>query len=159
VLSNRGAAALLVWVYAADYMISTEKYLIWFLRLTAALLMSALGAVIMPYTWMNAIHGWLSLGTLADQPICTYLTRSISALYAVLGACYWFISGDVRRYLPLLRFSVPLLFVFNGALFAIDVAAPMPIAWTVSEGVFLLCWTLALWWLVRDAEKNDGPQH
>jgi hypothetical protein len=106
---------------------------------------------VMPYAWMNAVHEWLGLGTLADQPMVAYLTRSISALYACLGVCYWYLSRDVMRYLPLLRFSVPLTLVFAVTLIAIDIANEMPMWWTSIEGPFLLGWTLVLWWLVRRA--------
>ena len=43
------------------------------------------------------------------MPLVEYLTRSVSALYVSMGASYWFMSYDVRRYLPLLRFTVPVM--------------------------------------------------
>ena len=130
-------------------MTSPERMLIWFLRLTAVLLLSAAAAVVMPYAWKNAAHQWLGLGPLADQPTVAYLTRSLPALYACLGAGYWYVSRDVKRYLPLLRFSVPVTLVFGVTLVVIDVANEMPMWWTLIEGPFLLGWTFLLWWLVR----------
>ena len=126
-----------------------EQSLIWFLRITAMMLLTAAGAVVMPHAWMAAIHAWLGLGALPELPLVGYLTRSVSALYASLGAVSWFLSRDVRSYLPLLGFVVQLNFVFGAALVAIDVAVGMPIWWMASEGAFLLGWTLVLWRLVQ----------
>jgi hypothetical protein len=131
-------------------MTPAERRLIWFLRLTALLLIAAAGAVLLPSTWMNAIHEWLGLGALPDMPMVGYMTRSVSALYACLGAGCWYVSRNVRRYLPLLRFSLPVSFAFALTLIAIDVHEEMPLAWTLGEGAFLLGWTLALWRLVRN---------
>ena len=128
---------------------SPERALIWFLRLTALTLLSALFAVVMPYEWMNDIHRWLGLSDLPDLPMVGYLTRSLSALYALLGVICWFVASDVRRYLPLLRLTVPLTFFFGAALCAIDVLVEMPHLWTLTETFFALVWTSVLWWLVR----------
>ncbi len=130
-------------------MTPAENMLAWFLRLTAVMLLCAAFAVIMPTAWMSAFNDRIGLAPLPEGPLVEYLTRSLSALYAGLGASYWFLSRDVRRYLPLLRFSVPVTLIFGGTLIAIDIVADMPIAWTACEGPFLLAWTLLFWWLMR----------
>src|ERR1700722_13410032 len=109
---------------------SPEKSLVWFLRFTALCLLAAAGAVVMPYSWMDAIHEWLGLGTLPDSPLVGYLTRSLSALYAILGALSWHVTSDLRRYLPMLRFSVMLSFGFSVTLIGIDWMVAMPTWWT-----------------------------
>ncbi len=43
-------------------------------------MLTALGAVVMPFDWMNVIHRQAGLGELPDVPIVGYLTRSISGL-------------------------------------------------------------------------------
>lgn len=136
-------------------MTSAEKHLFWFLRLTAVLLISAAGAVVMPYTWMNATHEWLGLGMLPAMPLVGYLTRSLSALYACLGLCYWFVAADLRRYLPLVRFSLPITWIFAITLIGVDVAVALPMWWTAIEGPFLLAWTLTLWWLLRRLPSDE----
>jgi hypothetical protein len=128
---------------------SPERALIWFLRLTAVTLLAALLAVVMPYALMNEIHRWLGLSDLPDMPIVGYLTRSLSALYAFLGVICWFVSYDVRRYLPLLQLTVPGALFLGAALCAIDVLVEMPAAWMLVETVFVLLWASVLWWLVR----------
>jgi hypothetical protein len=104
----------------------------------------------MPTAWMRAIGAWLGL-EVPDAPLVEYLTRSVSLLYVMLGACCWFLSCDVRRYLPLLRFMIPLTAFFDVTLIALDVLIPMPLGWTVGEAVSIVGWTLMLWWLVRRA--------
>jgi hypothetical protein len=125
-----------------------ERHLVWFLRGSAVMLMAAASAVVMPTAWMRPIGAWLGLDV-PDAPLVEYLARSVSALYTMLGPYCWFVSHDVRRYLPLLRFMIPLTALFDVTLIVLDVLIPMPIAWTVGEGVAIVGWTLALWWLVR----------
>src|SRR5688572_1278882 len=127
--------------------------LVRFMRLTAVLLLAAAIAVVLPYGWLDAAHQGLGLGVLPEQPTVLYLARSLSVLYACLGACYWYASRDVRRYLPLLRFSMPVTLVFTATLIGIDLVSEMPVWWTVAEGAFLAVWTLTftiLLWRVGD---------
>ena len=65
----------------------------------------------------------------------------------------------VRRYLPLLRFSVPVTIAFTVAVIALDVCIPMPWTWTVGEAASLSAWTVALWWLVRRVDdSSEAPR-
>jgi hypothetical protein len=135
-------------------MISAEQALVWFLRLTAVLLFAAVGAVFMPYAWMNAIHEGLELGDLPDQPLVGYLARSLSALYAGVGAACWHMASDVRRYLPALRFAVPVTLAFDVTLIGVDIAVELPGWWTWIEGAVILSWTGIMWGLVRRLEMD-----
>ena len=113
----------------------------------------------MPYAWMNTLQyaaGWgLGIARHADGRLPGPLDNP-ARIYALIGAWCWFVSGDVRRHLPLLRFSVSATLVFDVALIAIDVGAEMPTLWTAIEGPFVLSWTLLLWWLVRRVESNTA---
>ena len=124
-----------------------EKILIWLLRLSGAVMLTALGAVVMPYDWMNVIHQRMGLGELPNVPIVGYLTRSISALYALHGALFVFIASDVRRYLPVLRFLVLAGIVFGGVLIGVDCAVGMPLSWTVEEGASTIVFSIAILWM------------
>jgi len=126
-----------------------ERALIGFLRLTALTLLSAAFAVVMPHEWMNDVHQWLGLNELPDLPMIGYLTRSLSALYAFLGAACWFLSLDVQRYAVLLRFIVSISFFFGATLCAVDVLVEMPALWMLIETLFVFGWAATLWWLVR----------
>lgn len=135
-------------------MTPAERRLIWFLRITAAMLLCAAPAVVLPSAWMRAIAAWLGLD-MPEAPLVEYLTRSVSALYALLGASCWFMAYDVKRYLPLLRFAVPLTLAFDVTVIAIDLWIPMPTAWIVGEATSVLAWTIALWRLTRRVDLDQ----
>jgi hypothetical protein len=140
------------------------RLLTWFLRASAILFLSAALAVVMPTAWMASVYEAMDLGTFPDVPLMQYMTRSLSAFYAILGVNYLYMSLDVPRYLPLLRFSVPVTMAFTAVIIALDLWIPMPISWTLGEAVSLLGWTLALWWLLRrvpsepEALAKDGAE-
>ncbi len=110
-------------------------------------MLTALGAVVMPYSWMNAIHQHTGLGELPHVPIVGYLTRSVSAFYALHGALLVFVAGDVRRYLAVVRFFAVAGAVFGALLLGIDCAVGMPLPWTVAEGPFVVVLSAAILWL------------
>ena len=110
-------------------------------------MLTALGAVVMPYEWMNAIHRQAGLGELPHVPIVGYLTRSISAFYALHGALLVFLAGDVRRFLPVVRFLAGAGAVFGVLLLAIDCAVGMPLPWTVAEGPWVVALSAVILWL------------
>jgi hypothetical protein len=128
-------------------MTRNEKILIWLLRISGAVMLMALGAVVMPYAWMNVIHHRIGLGDLPNTPIVGYLTRSVSALYALYGALFVFIASDVRRYLPVLRFLALAGIVFGGVLLGVDCAVGMPLLWTVEEGLSTVAFSVVILWM------------
>ena len=135
----------------------SEKTLVWLLRLTGGLLLVAVGAVFMPFGWMAAIHRWLGLGELPNTPMIGYLTRSLSALYAVHGALVLYLSFDVRRYLPVVRCLAVLGIVFGAGMIVLDCVVGLPPAWIVGEGPFIIALGAALLWLAaRTAVEVDG---
>jgi hypothetical protein len=110
-------------------------------------MLTALGAVVMPFDWMNVIHRQAGLGDMPHVPIVGYLTRSISALYVLHGALLVFMAGDVRRYLPVVRFLAGAGVVFGALMLGIDCAVAMPLPWTVSEGPFVVAFGAVVLWL------------
>jgi hypothetical protein len=124
-----------------------ERILVWLLRLGGAVMLTALAAIVMPFDWMNLIHQRAGLGELPHVPIVGYLTRSISALYALHGALLVFLAGDVRRYLPVVRFLAMAGAVFGGVMLGIDWAVGMPSQWTVAEGPYVIALSAVILWL------------
>jgi hypothetical protein len=115
-----------------------ERWLVLLLRVSAGVLLLATAAIFLPTAWMQATHHALGLGELPDLPVIQYLTRSLSGLYAFHGLFVLYVSFDVRRYLPLIRF-VSLASALGGlCLLAIDLAAGMPWFWTLGEGPSLV---------------------
>jgi hypothetical protein len=138
-------------------MTRNEKILVWLLRVTGVVMLSALGAVVMPFSCMNSIHHQLGLGALPDAPIVGYLTRSISALYALHGALLIFLAADVRRYVPVVRFLAVIDAVFGAIMLGIDWAVGMPPFWTLPEGPGTVAFGLLMLWLTRSLEDKQNP--
>ena len=82
----------------------SEKVLRALLQIIGVIFLVALLAVVMPTAWMDTIHRRLGLGELPGAPIVEYLTRSLSLIYALLGALFLYMARDVRRYAPLVAF-------------------------------------------------------
>ena len=133
---------------------SPERILVWLLRLSGAMTLTALGAVFMPYDWMNLIHQRLGMGELPDIPIVGYLTRSVSALYALHGALLIFVSLDVVRYLPVVRFLGWAGVVMGVLLFGVDRAVGMPVPWTNREGPFVVAISAVILVLARRVKAH-----
>ncbi len=105
-----------------------------FLRVLGSVALLAVFAVIMPYSWMNAIHQWLGMGQLPPEPIVGYLARSTSAFYALLGALLWVVSSDLVRHRPILRFLGWAIILFGMMLLVVDFVEGMPLWWSLWEG-------------------------
>jgi hypothetical protein len=133
-----------------------EKILVWLLRLGGVVMLTALGAVVMPFDWMNSIHRQAGLGELPHVPIVGYLTRSISGLYALHGALLVFLASDVRRYLPVVRFLAWAGAAFGAMMLAIDRAVGMPLPWNVCEGPFVVLLSAVILWLT--GRRRFPPQ-
>jgi hypothetical protein len=113
----------------------TAKWvLVWLLRITGGVMLCALMFVFCPFEWMAAIHGRLGLGDLQYTPLLSYLTRTLSALYAGMGAVLLFISFDVHRYHPLIRLVGVLAVAGGVGVTILDAVAGLPLFWIVSEG-------------------------
>jgi hypothetical protein len=91
------------------------------------------------------------LGEFPEGPLPLYLARSISLMYAFQGAVLWYLSSDVLRFGPVIRFIAVGAIALGVALVAIDLSAGMPAWWIVLEGpvlvvmgVWLVAWTSRL---------------
>ena len=98
----------------------------------------ALVFVAAPQSWMQHIHALVDLGEMPDTPIVWYLARSTSAFYAMTGGLFWIVSLDICRHQSVLWYLGLLTTVFGAALCFIDVWAAMPLAWTMTEGPFVM---------------------
>ncbi|HUT09642.1 MAG TPA: hypothetical protein VMY42_04035 [Thermoguttaceae bacterium] len=124
-----------------------EKALAILLRISAVLLLTAVVPAVMPFAWMVEIHQRLGLGELSHARLTGYLTRSLSALYAMHGALLMFVSFDVRRFLPVIRCLAVLKLVFGTGMIVLDVAVGMPTWWIVGEGPLIAALGVVLLWL------------
>lgn len=115
---------------------TTDSFLKLLLRVIGTAALFAVFAVVMPHSWMDAIHRWLGMGELPDEPIVGYLARSTSAFYALLGGLFWVVSFDLHRHRMVLRYIGVAVVVFGVALFAVDLLERMPLWWSLCEGPF-----------------------
>lgn len=115
-------------------MAKQERFFKLFLRISGAVMLIAIGVVIMPYSWMNAIHQWLGLGEMPNHPIVGYLARSTSAFYALLGGFIWCLSFHLHRYRPVIHFLGAVMIVFGVILFIVDLREGLPLYWILTEG-------------------------
>jgi hypothetical protein len=121
----------------------------WFLRLIGTSSLLALIFVAAPYAWMDAIHAWLGMGRLPDEPVVGYLARSTSAFYALLGGLLWLVSFDLPRHRQVVIYLGVASISFGVVLLLIDSLEGMPLLWTVWEGPFVFVFGLALLFLGR----------
>lgn len=68
-------------------------------------------------------------------------------MYAMHGAVVYFISLDVRRFLPVVKCLAALGIVFGAGMLILDVMAGMPTPWTACEGPFVIVLGSTLLWL------------
>jgi hypothetical protein len=134
----------------------SEWILVAILRIVGFAAMSAIVPVFMPHAWMDACHDWLGLGPLPETPIIVYLTRSLSAMYAMHGALVLFISCDVRRFLPIVKCLAALGILFGAGMIALDCAVDMPLFWTLCEGPFVIVLGSAGLWLAGRVQRRPA---
>ena len=130
---------------------TARRLLAWLLYVMGGMMTAAFLAVVMPTSLMATIADWLGVGPLARSPLTEYLTRSLSAMYGVLGVLHLCLARDVVRYLNLIV-VIGWLTVLAGAIMTVvDVAAGMPPFWSWSEGPPTVLTGLAFIWLARRA--------
>jgi hypothetical protein len=111
-----------------------ERALVWLLRILGGVTLCALVPAVMPTNWMERVNDWLGLGPFPRAPLTEYLTRSLSLLYALLGAFVLYVSTDVPRYRELIVFIGWLTIVLGSGLTVLDFAIGMPASWSWTEG-------------------------
>ena len=127
------------------------------LRIVGTAGLFAIIAVVMPYSWMNAIHKWLGMGELPTGPIVRYLARSTSAFYALLGGLFWLVSFDLRRHRVVLCYLGIVVVIFGAVLFIVDLLEGMPLHWSLTEGPFNVGFGILI--LVLSYRLSFKPPH
>jgi len=131
-----------------------ERWLALYLRVSAFVLISAIVAAGLPLAIMARLHDAIGMGDMPQAPIVSYLARSGSAMYVMLGLIYWRISRHVGRYLDLIRFLGLIKLAFGFGILAIDRAVGMPTWWIWTEGPFIIGWSAMLLWLVSKTREE-----
>jgi hypothetical protein len=130
---------------------TARRLLAWLLYGLGGMMSAAFLAVVMPTSAMAAIADWLGVGPLPRSPLTEYLTRSLSAMYGVLGVLHLYLARDVVRHLDVIV-VIGWLTVLAGAIMTVvDFAAGLPPLWSWSEGPPTVLTGLAYVWLVQRA--------
>ncbi|MDX1969893.1 MAG: hypothetical protein SFV23_22155 [Planctomycetaceae bacterium] len=129
-----------------------QRRLALLLRVIGVLDLLAFAAMLQPVSWLSAIHAALQMGTFPEVPVAIYLVRSSSMLYGLCGTLLLFLSSDVARYAPAIRFIARVGLLAGGILIGIDVASRMPWWWIAVEGpACALLWGL-VWGAGRESQ-------
>ena len=128
--------------------------LILVLRIIGTTSCLALLAVVMPYEWMNAIHVWLGMGVLPQEPIVGYLARTLSAFYALYGALLWYLSFYTITYRPVIRALGFLTTGFGVILLGVDWSEGLPWFWKWFEGPFAIAYGILILILTKAPEAH-----
>jgi len=123
---------------------TARRLLVWLLRITGAVMLCALVFVFCPFGWMQAINDRIGLDRLTYTPLLSYLTRTLSAMYATMGALYLFISRDADRYRPLILFLAWLAVLTGIGVTVLDATLRLPLLWVATEGPFTIALGLVL---------------
>ena len=139
-----------------DGMNSAERTLVWILRYVAIFELLAIPTILLPFSWMHAVHESIGLGQLPDAVIVPYLARSVSILYSFHGFVTLYLSTDVRRYLPVIRAFASAAIAMGVCLLVIDVALKLPLWWILLEGPFAIGVGSLVWWLQAKVRTWTG---
>jgi hypothetical protein len=104
------------------------------LRVVGGVMLVALVFVVCPFGWMQAIHERVGMGELGYTPLLSYLIRTLSAMYASVGALLLFVSRDVERYGPVIRLLAWIAIGGGAGVTALDAMLHLPAFWTATEG-------------------------
>jgi hypothetical protein len=126
-------------------MTGQDRFLRLLLRIVGTASLLAVAGVVMPYAWMDAIHGWLGMGPLPSDAIVGYLARSTSAFYALLGGLLWVVSFDLQRHRLGLWYLGAAIIAFG------DLLEGMPLFWSLCEGPIDMAVGIVILWLSHRA--------
>lgn len=136
---------------------SAHRPVVVLLRIGALLTGSAVFAIFLPEESMASMNATAGLGEFPAVPLTGYLTRSLSAMYAIHGGLLFVLSTDVVRYRPVIEFVGWATAALGVAMTGIDLTAPMPLWWTLVEGPSVIVIGVVLALLVRKLGPPVGP--
>ena len=140
-----------------ETMSEPSRWLVLVVRATGVLFLLAFVGAALPESWMKAVYEWGERGAWPGGALLLYLARVVSLLYGFLGLLALYLSFDVTRYRPLIRFMAVVGFPFVPVMFGVIWAAGLPTVWAVGEPAGILVIS-ALWYIasgpVMDQDGN-----
>jgi hypothetical protein len=101
---------------------------------------------------MKAAYEAGGLGHWPGGSLLVYLARAVSLLNGFYGVLALYLSFDVQRYRPLVRFLAIASFPFAPLMFVVIWAAGLPRVWAVCESTSILVIS-ALWYVASRPAK------
>jgi hypothetical protein len=135
--------------------VNPRSLLIWLLRLTGTVEITAFFAVVMPPDWMAAAHTWLGLGDMPDGPVFSFVIRQASFIYGIHGVLLWIVVSDVARYLPIVIYTGIGYVVAGPVFFLIDWMSGTPWLWTIFDSVSCFALGMVILELVKWSRLYD----
>jgi hypothetical protein len=128
-------------------MTTDERFLQTMLRVVGTAGLLAIPFVLMPHSWLDAIHQGLGMGKLSSDPVIGYLARSASALHAVIGGLLWTVSLDLQRHRLVLGWLGVAFVLYGLAMLGANITQGLPLWWICAEGPFNIAFGCLLLWL------------
>ncbi|MBI1347314.1 hypothetical protein GC163_13625 [bacterium] len=126
------------------------RRLAWLLRAIGLLDLLAFLALAASPAQIARLHAQLGMGTFPEAVITVYLARTASMLYGFCGLLLLFLSTDVERYRPVIRFLALAGLIASALLLWIDVRTGMPWWWSVLESTACASlWGAVCWCVFR----------
>lgn len=128
-------------------MTPAQRRLAWLLRAIGLLDLLAFVALLLPAAQLAALHAQLGMGPFPEEIIALYLARTASMLYGFCGVLLLFLSTDVARYAPVIRFLSYAGLLASVILLGIDLSTGMPWWWGGIEAAMcaglwgVVCWS------------------
>ncbi len=125
------------------------------LRVSGAGMMFSLIFVFCPFSWMVRINAWLGMGQeLLYTPVTSYLIRTLSGMYTIIGGLFVFVSYDLPRYRDLIRFLGTIAIAAGIGITILDAILRLPLMWTALEGPMTIALGAIILYLSRPGGRR-----
>jgi hypothetical protein len=129
------------------------------LRATGVLFLLAFVGAALPESWMKTVYESGEVGPWPHGAIVVYLARALSLLYGTYGLLALYMSLDMRRYLPLIRFLALVGFACAPVMFMVIWTAGLPTIWVLSEPTSILIISALLYLASRPGAIGESRFH
>lgn len=124
-------------------------------RISGVGMIFALIFVFCPFSWMVRINAWLGMSEeLVYTPVTSYLIRTLSGMYAIIGVLFVFISCDLPRYRDIIRFLGTIAIAAGVGVTILDAILRLPFLWTVLEGPMTIALGAIILYLSRTKRRR-----
>ena len=125
------------------------------LRVSGVGMMFSLFFVFCPFSWMMQINGWLGMGEeLLYTPVTSYLIRTLSGMYTIIGGLFVFVSYDLPRYRDIIRLLGAIAIAAGIGITILDAILRLPLMWTALEGPMTIALGAIILYLSRPGGRR-----